>query len=347
MTESGDRLTKPVTDSNESAAMARESKAQTEHDSAARKRDIRWVFFGSQGLRAGWGVGFFIAAFAAVVVVLRPLLVRLLHFNPKAAMRPTTGILAEGIDVLILVAVLWLMSRIERRPLLSYGYQGRARLVRLVSGLLWGFVAISALVLTLWGLGYARLEGTTLMAGPAIRDALLWGVMFCLVGFFEESVLRGYLQLTLTRGIGFWWGALLFSVLFGAMHGHNPGESPVGLFSAGAVGLVFCISLWYTGSLWWAIGFHAAWDWGESYFYGTADSGLVTQGHLLREHSVGNILMSGGATGPEGSLLIVPLLVVMAALMVLWWRGRAQSPFAGAGWKPLRHSTQESATNQG
>jgi membrane protease YdiL (CAAX protease family) len=94
----------------------------------------------------------------------------------------------------------------------------------------------------------------------------------------------------------------------------------VGLFSAGAVGLVFCISLWYTGSLWWAIGFHTAWDWGQSFFYGTSDSGMVAQGHFLNEHPTGPLLWSGGPTGPEGSLYIVPLLIVMALLMWLWWR---------------------------
>ena len=106
-------------------------------------------------------------------------------------------------------------------------------------------------------------------------------------GIAEESLLRGYLQYTLTRGIGFWWGALLMSILFGVLHGHNQGESPVGLFSAGAVGLVFCISLWYTGSLWWAIGFHMAWDWAQSFFYGTSDSGMVAQGHFLQRASRG------------------------------------------------------------
>ena len=78
----------------------------------------------------------------------------------------------------------------------------------------------------------------------------------------------------------------------------------------GCGGFVFCLSLWYTKSLWWAIGFHAGWDWGQSYLYGTPDSGLLTQGHLRVSHSAGNRLLSGGATGPEGSLLILPLLIV-------------------------------------
>jgi uncharacterized protein len=72
-------------------------------------------------------------------------------------------------------------------------------------------------------------------------------------------------------------------------------------------------------SLYWAVGFHAGWDWGQSYFYGTANSGLLMQGHLLSAHPTGNPLWSGGATGPEASLFLLPILVLMAASMRMWW----------------------------
>jgi len=183
-------------------------------------------------------------------------------------------------------------------------------------------VALSGLVFVLWKTHLLAFDAGHLQGFTAWKYGAAWLLMFVFTGIFEESLLRGYLQYTLTRGMGFWWGALLMSILFGAIHGSNKGESPVGLFSAGAVGLVFCISLWYTGSLWWAIGFHATWDWAQSFFYGTPDSGMVATGHLLSEHPTGPLLWSGGPTGPEGSLYIVPLLLIMALAMWLWWRGR-------------------------
>jgi membrane protease YdiL (CAAX protease family) len=183
-------------------------------------------------------------------------------------------------------------------------------------------VALSGLVAVLWKTHLLAFDSSHLHGVLAWKYGLAWLLIFILTGIFEESLLRGYLQYTLTRGIGFWWGALLMSILFGAIHGSNKGESPVGLFSAGAVGLVFCISLWYTGSLWWAIGFHATWDWAQTFFYGTPDSGMVARGHMLSEHPVGPLLWSGGPTGPEGSLYIIPLLLIMALAMWLWWRRR-------------------------
>jgi uncharacterized protein len=56
-----------------------------------------------------------------------------------------------------------------------------------------------------------------------------------------------------SKAFGFWTAALLLSILFGVGHKQNPGESPIGLLAAGLAGLVFSLSLWRTGSLWWAM----------------------------------------------------------------------------------------------
>jgi membrane protease YdiL (CAAX protease family) len=96
----------------------------------------------------------------------------------------------------------------------------------------------------------------------------------------------------------------------------NPGESPIGLLSAGLAAMVFCLSLWRTGSLWWAIGFHAAWDWSQSFLYGVADSGIMVQHHLLATHPAGKPIFSGGTTGPEGSIFIVAVLALASLIII-------------------------------
>ena len=313
-----------------------ESSPQAPTPPPAPARGLRWIFVGKSGIiRAGWGILLFIIIFLAVARGLSLLIRHFFHpnFNP-AVLTPRSGLLFEGLQLLMIVIATGVLALIERKSLFSYGYQGTARAVRFVSGLVWGFICISALVFVLWKSGFLAFDGQMLHGATILREAAAWAVVFLLVGLCEESLLRGYVQYTMTRGIGFWWGALIFSFLFGFSHGSNPGESPVGLFAAGAIGLVFCLSIWYTGSLWWAVGFHAAWDWGESYFYGTSDSGLMARGHLFGEHPVGKLLWSGGLTGPEGSLYTVPLLIIIALAMWLWWGRRVQSPFAGSGWRP-------------
>lgn len=92
-------------------------------------------------------------------------------------------------------------------------------------------------------------------------------------------------------------------------------------------------SLWRTESLWWAIGCHAAWDWAESFLFGTADSGLLTNHHLLASHPVGKPLLSGGLTGPEGSVWYgVELIVTM--LVIAFFLKPEPGSYADPNWTP-------------
>jgi len=80
--------------------------------------------------------------------------------------------------------------------------------------------------------------------------------------------------------------------------------------------MVFCFSLWRTGSLWWAIGLHTSWDWGQSFLYGVPDSGLMVQHRLLATHPVGKPILSGGTTGPEGSIFIIAILFLICLIIL-------------------------------
>jgi membrane protease YdiL (CAAX protease family) len=85
----------------------------------------------------------------------------------------------------------------------------------------------------------------------------------------------------------------------------------MGLLQVFIVGMVFAYALFRTGSLWWAIGFHMAWDWAQSFLYGVPDSGNVSIGRLFQTHFAGKPLLSGGSDGPEGSLLCIPVFLLM------------------------------------
>ena len=294
------------------------------------------VFFGTDGLRAGWGLLIFIALNVVLVLCVRAVLHKLSPSAPSVAANteiPLRAMLAsEIIPFLVILMITWIMSRIERRPNSAYGLGGAQPISRFFAGLASGVVCLSLLVLALWKTGWLVFDSRLLFGAAVWHYGALWLLGFLFVGLFEEYLVRGYLQFTLARalaglyqwifktrygaGLGFWTSALIFSILFGLGHGNNPNESPIGLFSAGLVGLVFCFSLWRTGSLWWAIGFHASWDWAQSFLYGVADSGVMVQHRLLATHPVGKPILSGGATGPEGSILILAIMVLMVLMIV-------------------------------
>ncbi len=280
---------------------------------------LKRVFVGSQGLRVGWSALLFVAIYQVVHMASNAVLGHFFSLEPQGEIPVVPALLQESLELFAIFFATLVMARIEKRPVLSYGYTGEHKLVRLISGALWGFLCLSLLVVILWKAGWLNFDRISLTGLAAWKYALSWGLLFLIVGFFEESALRGYLQYTLARGIGFWRAALLLSVVFSLWHMTNNGESALGLLEVGLSGLYFCLTLWYTKSLWWAVGFHAGWDWAQSYFYGTANSGLVMHGHLLSSHPAGNPLWSGGTAGPEGSMLITPLVVVMATGMWIWW----------------------------
>jgi membrane protease YdiL (CAAX protease family) len=294
------------------------------------------IFIGEDGLRAGWSLLVFIALLAAIAFCVNTIGHKIHPPAPKTAKTgadtPLFGLLAEGIAFLVVCLVTWIMSKIERRPNSVYGFGDGHKLRRLLAGLAWGVVCISLLVLTLWKTGLLVIDSRLLFGGDVLRYGAIWLLGFLLVGLLEEYLTRGYLQYTLTRALaglyqwafktrhskalGFWTSAIIISVLFGLGHNNNPGESPIGMLSAGLAGMVFCFSLWRTGSLWWAIGFHTSWDWGESFLYGVADSGTMVQHHLLATHPVGRPILSGGATGPEGSIFIVAILGLVSLIIL-------------------------------
>ncbi|MFP5237096.1 MAG: type II CAAX prenyl endopeptidase Rce1 family protein [Acidobacteriota bacterium] len=147
----------------------------------------------------------------------------------------------------------------------------------------------------------------------------LWGAYsIALLGLIPCLIL----QMRNAPSTGFWCAAWVTSVFFGGGHTGNGGENWIGIFAAAAIGFVFCVSVYVTKCAWWAIGCHAAWDWGETYFYGTADSGMKATGNLLTATPMGNVLWSGGTDGPEGSLLVLAVILLLLIAVVAIYRRR-------------------------
>ncbi len=183
-----------------------------------------------------------------------------------------------------------------------------------------GFVAISACLLAIFAQHGFRLTGMGIHGMTIIWATAAWCAAFVIVGLAEEFSFRGYLQYTLTTGMGFWPAAILLSLLFAIIHMGNPGETKSGLLSVVIFGLLFCLFLRRTGNLWWAVGFHAGWDWGQTFFYGVPDSGLLPYHNLLNCSFSGPNWLTGGTVGPEASVFTPIVLAIVAVLFVLVYR---------------------------
>ncbi len=297
------------------------------------------LFFGDDGFRAGWSFLLF-ALLTYGLALGAGNLIRHFHLLPHATTSaspqpesPRRPIVGDGLNFALLLVASACMAFIERRPFARYGLGLRHAFQDLALGLLWGFTMLSVLIALLLAAHAIVFDGFALHGATALTFSLKWAAAFLLVGLFEEFFTRGYLQFTIARGvsglvryiapasrhahlIGFWVAAFLFSVcLFMAGHIGNSGETFAGIAAVGLAGAVFAFSLYRTGTLWWAIGLHAAWDWAQTFFYGVSDSGIAATGHLLNSHPTGRPLLSGGTTGPEGSLFVIPTLLLVAVVI--------------------------------
>ena len=277
---------------------------------------------GPNGIRAGWRVLIFLALVCGVVLALFVGLKIFTHGQAQVGVQvsgatPLGLALLEGPLLCFTAIPALIMARIERRSWGQYGLPARTAFGKnfWIGGVA-GFVAISGALLGIFLLHGFRLAGLAIHGSTIVSSTLAWGATFVLVGLAEEFSFRGYLQFTLGEGIGFWFSAILLSLLFAFAHSGNPGESKAGLLAIIPFGLLFCLFLRRTGDLWLAVGFHAGWDWGQTFFYGVPDSGIAAYHNLFNSNFSGPNWLTGGSVGPEASIFTPITLAIVAIIFV-------------------------------
>jgi len=274
------------------------------------------IFWNEREMRAGWRVMIYLALFF-VIGGAESFLAVFLHLPMVTATQISASALL--VQELILLSAAFapaaILGALEGRGFRDYGLPGTgAFLRRFWQGIFWGLLMISTMILLIRLLGGFSF-GDLALGGRALWGyAALWGLVFLTVGFFEEFFFRGYTQFTLASGIGFWPAATAISAAFAALHLRNGGEGPVGALSLFVIGMFFCLTLRRTGNLWFAVGLHASFDWGETFLFSVPNSGVVAPGHLLNSSLHGPAWLTGGTVGPEGSVMAFAVIAVAVVI---------------------------------
>jgi len=284
------------------------------------------VFLNHKGLRAGWRLLLYGLFWITFSYMLQFVVIGLFGFTADTF--SPQRILQE--DLLSFTAALGaalLMARLERRPVDIYGLPRAGAFGKLFwQGWLLGLVEVTLLVSLIAAFGGYSFGPLSLHGLEVARWGALWLVAFVCVGLSEEYLFRGYTQYTLAQGVGFWPAAIFLSVLFGAGHLRNPGESYMGAAGVVATGLVFAFTLRRTGNLWLAVGWHAGFDFGETFLYSVPDSGMLLAHHLSYATLHGGMWLTGGSVGPEGSVLSFVTLGVLAFVIHVLFPARKLPP---------------------
>lgn len=193
---------------------------------------------------------------------------------------------------------------VERRPVVelwSPGAFGEA-----ATGAAIGVGLFSAVIGMLFLLGSYTATVATSSSGvvPALMAAVMAGVT-------EELLIRAVAFRILESWLGSWLALGASAVLFGLMHLPNPQATALSsLAIALEAGVMLAAAYMVTRRVWLAVGIHVAWNFTQSGIFGVPTSGMASAGYL--EGTLhGSPLLSGGAFGPEASVVAVGVCLAL------------------------------------
>jgi uncharacterized protein len=215
-------------------------------------------------------------------------------------------VLCVAFVAMYLVGVRWFERRVPNE------LAARAAGFELAAGLAMGLGLFGSVMLVLWILGVYHPTGWGGLAPLAA------GFLLALLGATTEEILfRGFLFRVSERLMGLWGALALTSALFGAAHIFNPGAS-VGSALAIALeaGLLLGAAYALKERLWLPIGLHLGWNFAEGSVFGMSVSGGAKRGSLILGDLRGSNLLTGGAFGPENSIVAVVLCLAAAVVLL-------------------------------
>ena len=275
-------------------------------------------------------VGIYIALAEGITSALQWIMVTL-SAGERSLYSPRILTISEGSLLAGVFAAGVAMSLLEGRSFGDYGLPLRGAFGKLFwQGALFGLAEISAVIGVIATFGSYHFGDLAIHGANLLRWAAFWGAFFVLVGLYEEFAFRGYVQFTLAQAVNFWPAAVLLSAAFGFVHRTNQGESKMGLAGIVLTGLFWCLTLRRTGNLWFAVGMHASFDFGETFLYSVPDSGYIFPGHLSNATLAGPAWLTGGSAGPEASVCDFIMLLIFFYVFQRLYPARTQNSLPGS-----------------
>ena len=223
------------------------------------------------------------------------------------------------------IAVTALVAVIDRPGIAGVVHCNKRQAINFLKGLAIGLVVMAATVLTIVAVGAAQLHSATGSVPVHFAYGVAWLTGEIIGAAGEELLFRGLILVLTSRLVGIRTAMVVSALAFSLVHGANPGASYIWMIRLGAAGLLLAYSVIRSGSLWWAIGYHAGWNFSSAPLFGAAGSGYIDQGHLITFLPTGSDVITGGAVGPEGSAIAFVAVVIATGLLFLTIRSNELS----------------------
>ena len=273
--------------------------------------DSKAVFFNpdTRVLRAGWRIPWMVLWIAPLFIAMFLLKKVALPHLPAPALQPVKLLIPLAMTAALLVVYRLFARTVEHRATPELAVDGDTP---------WhvglGFLMGGGVMLIITGALY--LAGCYHVAALNSPWVLLKDALFYLPQSFLEDLLFGLVLYRLLReGLGKGPALLSAPVLFALAHAGNSNESLLGLAEIVTAGCVMYVAFERTGSFWTIWALHFSWNFTMNGIFGLANSG-GDLGGLIRPMVLGPTWLTGGATGPEASVLALGSDLLL--LLLLW-----------------------------
>lgn len=278
-------------------------------------------------LRAGWRLliqSLALGICLALLGTLANLVLDFLHDITYAVLL-LMGVLVTSLAVTISV---YLGRRyLDLRSFTSLGLRvDRRGVVDLLIGFGLAGLMIGVIFFVLLALKWIQIESYAWQVenwGNVTASILVMLLLFSLVSWQEELLMRGYWLQNLSAGLSSSLGVLLSSAVFALGHWFNPNLNWQGILGLFLAGLFLAFSYLRTKQLWLPIGLHLGWNFFEGTFFGFPVSGQYHY-QLIRQTAIGPDIITGGSFGPEAGLILLLALIVGTA--GIYWYTRSRVP---------------------
>lgn len=269
-------------------------------------------------LRPGWRIPWLILWVAPLFMVLRPL-IALARRLPEPWLPPARALLGLALILGALGIYRLFVRRVEHRAPEEVRVDGNTPW-HVGLGFLLGGGAMLLITATLALSGAYRVEAFN---SPWL---LLKALIFYLPqSFVEDFIFCLILFRPLREGLGRRPALILAPLLFSLAHLSNSNESLLGLAEVFTGGLLMYYAFDRTDRFWTIWALHFSWNFTMNGVLGMANSGQALQG-WIRPAISGPVWLTGGATGPEASVLAVALDFLLLLLLSRMSAQRLRGP---------------------
>ena len=232
---------------------------------------------------------------------------------------------AEAINLVFALIATAIFAMFERRGLGAYGLPlRRAFGANTWEGFVAGIAMAGAVAVGMYVLGGMQIHGLALTGQALAMAGLAWLGANVLVGLAEELWFRAYFLQSLWKSIGFWPASIVIAAIFAALHYFfKEGENIWDVITLVSLSMMLCYSVKRTGTLWFAVGFHIAFDFMQFFVIGTPNGNLIPQGRMFDVTFNGPTWLTGGLLGTEASFLMYPAIALLWLYIIVRYRPAA------------------------